>query len=160
MQKTRAQNIEIWPNDAHFVENESFRIFLKILFFGHFWNIFYFFLFWLVRHSFICFVWYCGLVLQFNQYSDHRFVHILRFFKLRCCAPWYWPTVWGASATHIGNESFNYVKKEDFFNLTLSPTGGGVFKTPTLAGIGIAPNCMHTLIWNFFNFWQHLNFTF
>ena len=40
LQKTRAQNIEIWPNGGHFHENEEFlrlrRIFEKKLFFGQY----------------------------------------------------------------------------------------------------------------------------
>jgi hypothetical protein len=45
--KTRAQNIEIWPNGGHFRDDEGFlrlpRIFLKKLFFGQFLKKFYFF---------------------------------------------------------------------------------------------------------------------
>ena len=47
LQKTRAQNIDIWPNGGHFCDDEIFlrfpRIFFKKLFFGQYWNFFDFF---------------------------------------------------------------------------------------------------------------------
>ena len=45
MQKTRAQNIEIWPNSAHFVKMNLLLFSLKIRFFGHLWKNIVFFLF-------------------------------------------------------------------------------------------------------------------
>ena len=47
MQKTRAQNIEFWPNSGHFRDDRSegkiSEIFLKIRFLGRFPNLFEFF---------------------------------------------------------------------------------------------------------------------